>query len=77
MNKESKMLFSKINYQLLVLGILVLITGFFIMSIHTGENLTEEEKYSFLSITLSPIIILLGYTILIISIFARTKKANG
>jgi len=61
-NQDNKTLFhswsfGKINYLLFGIGLLVIITGYLIMA--TGE--TE----SFQSVKLSPIILILGYCVII------------
>jgi len=65
--------FGKENYQLLVLGLIVIIVGFLLM-IGGGSddpNVFSEDIFSFRRMTLAPILILAGY---IIEIFAIMKK---
>ena len=49
--------FLKINYLLFILGIISIITGYIIMGL--------GETYSFQSLTLAPIILTIGYLVLI------------
>lgn len=65
--------FGKENYQLLVLGLIVIMVGFLLM-IGGGSddpNVFSEDIFSFRRMTLAPILILAGY---IIEIFAIMKK---
>ena len=49
--------FSKMNYILFISGVISIITGYIIMAI--------GETYSFKSLTLAPIILTIGYLVLI------------
>ena len=49
--------FSKKNYSFFILGIIVIITGYVIMAL--------GETYSFQSLSLAPILLLIGYLVLI------------
>jgi len=65
--------FGKENYQLLILGLVVITVGFLLM-IGGGSddpNVFSEDIFSFRRMTLAPILILAGY---IIEIFAIMKK---
>ena len=65
--------FGKENYQLLILGLVVIIVGFLLM-IGGGSddpNVFSEDIFSFRRMTLAPILILAGY---IIEIYAIMKK---
>jgi predicted RND superfamily exporter protein len=69
MEKE-KMPFDKINYILMVAGLAVLLIGFLVMY---SEN--AAYGFGFKALTLSPIIILLGFGIEFAAIF-YTKKTD-
>ena len=58
--------FGKVNYQLMIAGIAVLLTGFFIMSLDK-----EEFGFGFLGLTLGPLVVMTGF---IIELFAILKK---
>ncbi|MBO0931190.1 DUF3098 domain-containing protein [Fibrella aquatilis] len=58
--------FGKVNYQLMVAGIAVLLVGFFIMSLDS-----EEFGFGFLGLTLGPVVVMTGF---IIELFAILKK---
>ncbi len=61
-----KLPFGKKNYQLMIIGIVTLITGFTVMSLDT-----EQHGFGFLGLTLGPIIVMAGF---IIEIFAILRK---
>ncbi len=66
---ESKLPFSKKNYQLMIAGILTLVLGFIIMSIDS-----EPFGFGFLGITLGPIVVMAGFIMGIVSILYTPKK---
>lgn len=66
MSEKSKLAFGKINYILMIAGVITLIIGFIIMSIDS-----EQYGFGFLGLTLGPIIVMIGF---IIEIFAILKK---
>ena len=61
--------FGKKNYQLMILGMVVLIVGFTLMSLDT-----QPFGFGFLGLTLSPIIILTGFIIEFFAILHRPVK---
>ncbi|MEQ8239834.1 MAG: DUF3098 domain-containing protein [Cyclobacteriaceae bacterium] len=69
MSEESKFAFKKINYIIMLSGVLTLILGFIIM---TMDN--EEFGFGFLGITLGPIIVMLGFIIQFVAIFYKKKS---
>ena len=61
--------FSKKNYLLFILGIILIIAGYIIMAL--------GETYSFQSLSLSPIILTIGYLVLIPSaLLYKDKERN-
>jgi hypothetical protein len=67
--KEKKpMLFSALNYKLMGLGVLLVIVGFTAMYI-------ENEVHGFISLYVSPILILGGYITVIFAILKRDKES--
>lgn len=80
MEKENKkFLFNKSNYILLIVGVLLNVIGFLMMIGGAAENLNDfndKELFSPIRITISPIIILLGYVVIIYSIMKRPKASE-
>jgi hypothetical protein len=58
--------FGRINYQLMIASIVVIIIGFVLM-------IGDTDIYSFTKITLSPIVVVAGFALGIVSIFKKTK----
>lgn len=69
-------IFPKENYKIMLVGLVVVVIGFFLM---TGGNSNDpnsfkpEEVYSFRRITLAPIVIVLGLLIEVYAIMRRPK----
>ncbi|MBT8327701.1 MAG: DUF3098 domain-containing protein [Bacteroidia bacterium] len=59
--------FAKENYMLMIIGIVVIVLGFFLMY-------GKENIYDFRKITLAPIVVIAGF---IIEIFAIMKKPKA
>ena len=68
MSNKSRLPFGNSNYKLMLIGILIIISGFVIMSI---DN--EEYGYGFLGLTLGPIIVLFGFIFQLFAIFHKEK----
>lgn len=68
---DSKLPFSKKNYQLMIAGIITLVTGFIIMSIDS-----EPFGFGFLGITLGPIVVMAGFILGIVAILYSPKKTK-
>lgn len=70
-----EILFSKENYTIIGVGLVLVVIGLFLMS--GGHNVAEEWKaeeiYSFTRITLAPIVILSGLSVVIFAIFKKSK----
>jgi hypothetical protein len=64
-----KLAFGKKNYQWMIIGLVVLVLGFTIMSIDK-----DPYGFGFLGITLGPIVVMAGF---IIEIFAILQKPEG
>ncbi|MCU0431251.1 MAG: DUF3098 domain-containing protein [Cytophagaceae bacterium] len=69
-NQPSGLVFTKVNYWIMLAGIAVLILGFTIMSMETAEY-----GQGFLGMTLGPIIVFLGFAIEFIAILYKPKKS--
>ena len=60
--------FKSNNYKLMVIGILILVSGFRIMSVDG-----EEYGYGFLGLTLGPLLVLFGFIFQFFAIFHKGK----
>ncbi len=68
----SKLPFGKKNYQMMIMGVVVLLIGFVIMSMDK-----EPYGFGFLGLTLGPIVVLAGFIIEIIAILHTPKQENN
>ncbi len=68
--------FNKTNYIILIAGIAVLLIGFLLMVGGGSDNpkVFSDAIFGFRRLTLSPILILSGYLIVIFSIMYRSKQ---
>ncbi len=64
----SKLPFGKKNYQLMVIGLLILAAGFTIMTLDK-----EPHGFGFLGLTLGPMVALAGF---VVELFAILKKPS-
>ena len=71
MSKKEKFPFQKSNYIIMIAGILVLFTGFFIMTLDT-----EPYGFGFTGLTLGPLIVLAGFIIEFFAIFYQSKETK-
>jgi hypothetical protein len=67
--------FGKINFQLLLVSIALLLIGYFLMAGGKAENPAEfnPEVFSARRITIAPLVVLLGYCV---GVYAIVKKAD-
>ncbi|MEQ1585677.1 MAG: DUF3098 domain-containing protein [Cyclobacteriaceae bacterium] len=65
----SKLPFTKRNYQLMAIGVILLIVGFTIMALDK-----DPYGFGFMGITLSPIIVLVGFVTEIFAILYTPKE---
>ena len=75
-NQNSFFSFTKINFYIMLTGLVFLALGFILM-IGGGSddpNIFNPEIFSFKRITLAPILILTGFIIQIIAILYKEKK---
>ena len=63
---ENKLPFGKKNYQWMIIGVLMLVIGFVIMSLDK-----EQHGFGFLGLTLGPLVVMAGF---IIEIYAILQK---
>lgn len=74
--KQAIFVFSRLNYQLLIAGLVVLLIGFLLMA---GGGSNDPNKYdpgifSFRRTTLGPVIVLIGFVIEGVAIMYRPKN---
>jgi membrane-bound ClpP family serine protease len=64
----------KKNYQLLIIGFIIIVIGFILMigGKSNDPNVFNEEIFSFRRITLAPIVVLFGFLFEIYAIMKRT-----
>ncbi len=68
--------FKKINFILMTIAFLLIVTGFFLMH---GSSTTLEfnpDVFSFRRITLAPIVSMSGFVLMIVAILWKTKKQD-
>lgn len=68
--------FEKINYKILIIGLLVVTLGFILMAGGGSDdpNVFSEEIFNFRRIRLAPTTVLLGFAIVIYGIMKNPKK---
>lgn len=69
MEKNNKLVFDKINYIIMIAGLLVLTLGYIIMGM---DN--QPHGFGFLGLTLGPIIVLIGFIIEFFAIFYKPRN---
>lgn len=75
-NEKVEFLFKKENYLIIITGVVVLIIGYFLMSggAQKPNEWKVEEIYSFRRITLAPIVVMIGYVIVMVGILKKPKE---
>lgn len=71
------MALSKENFKYIIIGCIVVLVGFILMSGGGSENpneFNEEELFSFRRITLAPFMVMTGYGIVLFGILKKPKK---
>ena len=76
-DQKPEFLFDKINYQILLIGIVVIALGFILMAGGGSEdpNVFSEDIFNFRRIRLAPTTVLIGFGITIYAILKNPKKA--
>ncbi len=74
--QQPDFLFEKINYKILLIGLLVIAIGFILMSGGGSDNpkVFSETVFDFRRIRLAPTTVLIGFGITIYSILKNPKK---
>ena len=77
-NNEQKpdFLFEKGNYKILLIGIAVIVLGFILMRGGGSDDpkVFREDVFSFRRIRIAPTVVLIGFGIIIYSIFKKSTK---
>ena len=74
MEEKSKMVLGRKNYNFIILGCLVVLLGFILMSGGGSEDpnvFNEEELFSFSRITLAPFLVISGYGLVLFGIMKK------
>ena len=78
-NHKPKMTLGKENYKFIILGCIIVILGFILMSGGGTDNpneFNEQELFSFRRITLAPFFVILGYIVVLYGVMKRPKDSN-
>lgn len=67
----SKLPFGKKNYQLMVIGLVILVVGFTTMTLDG-----QPHGFGFLGLTLGPVIVVAGFVVEIFAILHRPKDTQ-
>ena len=76
---KSKMTLAKENYKFIILGCVIVVLGFVLMSGGGTDNPNEfnaEELFSFRRITLAPFFVILGYIAVLYGVMKRPKASE-
>lgn len=69
MSNKEKLAFTKVNYIIMLIGIVILSLGFFIMTL---DN--EVYGFGFLGITLGPVVVVIGFIVEFFAILYKGKR---
>lgn len=67
--QKTSFVFGKLNYQLMLISIAIVVVGFILMA-------GKTEIYSFTKITLAPIVVVAGFALGIVAILKNPNKEN-
>jgi uncharacterized integral membrane protein len=75
---EGRMPFTTKNYVMLLVGVLVIVLGFVLMSGSGEHTATEFDSsiFSFRRITLAPIVVIAGFVVVGVAIMKRFKTSD-
>lgn len=69
--------FGKVNYQILIAGVVIVVIGYLLMVGGGSDDPNQfhaDEIFSFRRITLSPIVILTGFVVVLFGIMKKSKS---
>ena len=71
--------FNKLNYQLLIAGLVIIFVGFLLMAGGGSDdpNQFDSSMFSFRRITLAPVIVLIGFVLEGVAIMYRPKAKKN
>lgn len=74
--EKKKLPFTKMNYILVIVGVALIALGMILMigGGSSDPDVFNDKMFNFQRLTLSPILILLGFVVEIVAIFWRNKK---
>lgn len=73
--KTTPLKFVKLNIRWLIAGILTVVLGYIVLGWDTaGAKMFDETSFAWHKLTIAPIILVLGYTFVGLSLMLRTKN---
>ena len=75
--KKQSVAFGKENYRILIIGVVIVVIGYLLMVGGGSDDPNQfhaEEIFSFRRITLSPIVILTGFIVVMYGIMKKAKQ---
>lgn len=77
-NKKQPMPLTKRNYMLMLVGALIIVLGFVLMSGGGEHTVTEfdESIFSFRRITLAPVVVIAGFVVVGVAIMKRFEPSD-
>lgn len=72
--------FSKENYTLLIIGLVINVLGFILMlggAAKSPNEFNADELFSTVRITIAPIVVVIGYIVMLYAIMKKPKKKDN
>ena len=78
-DSKKQFAFSRENYKLLIIGVVIIVIGFILMIGGKAESPDQfnPEVFSFRRITLAPLVVLAGFAFEIYAIMKKPKEDNN